>query len=82
MKKLMVLATVIVLTSCGNEMVRKYGGSETLNLKEGERLVNITWKESDLWILTKKDTTKPSTYTFREESNRGILNGSVIIIEK
>lgn len=72
----------LLITSCGNEIARNFGGNETVNLKEGERLVNITWKETDLWILTKQDTTKPAIYTFKEKSNSGILNGSVTIIEK
>lgn len=74
---------MIAITGCGNEIARNFGGNETVKLEKGERLVNITWKESDLWILTKVDTlAKPATYTFKEKSNAGILNGSVTIVEK
>ena len=71
-----------------NSRARVWGGTETIQLDEGVRLVNITWKStgaytsSDLWILTKKDTTKASTYSFSEKSNLGVMEGQVIIIEK
>jgi len=62
-------------------MARQFGGSETIELKPGERLVNLTWKETNLWILTKQDTTKPTTYSFKEKSSFGIAEGQVTIIE-
>jgi len=71
-----------------NTQARMYGGTETIQLEEGVRLVNVTWKStgaytnSDLWILTKKDTTNPTTYYFKEKSNFGVMEGQVIIIEK
>lgn len=66
-----------------NTRARVYGGTQTIELESGKRLVNVTWKEgSDLWILTKVDTTKPTTYQFQEKSNIGVWEGKVIIIEK
>ena len=57
-----------------------------VELKEGERLVNVTWKgnaESSLWVLTKNDpTTPPTTYKFEEKSTFGVMEGKVIIVEK
>lgn len=88
MKKLLLTAIVIAtLTSCTeNNRARVWGGTETIQLESGVRLVNITWKESkgstDLWLLTKKDTTNPNTYYFKEKSSLGVMEGQVIIIEK
>ena len=68
-----------------NEKARVFGGTETITLNKGERLVNVTWKGkegSDLWILTKKDTTQPITYSFKEKSNFGVMEGEVIINEQ
>lgn len=72
------------MTSCtANQNARQYGGTETINLEAGQRVVNVTWKgESDLWILTRQDTTAPTTYTFQEKSNWGVMEGKVILIEK
>lgn len=66
-----------------NQSSRKYGGKSTISLESGERLVNITWKEDDLWILTRQDTSVwPKTYKFSEKSNLGILEGEILIVEK
>jgi uncharacterized protein YcfL len=85
MKKVLLgLLGIMMLVSCTeNTRARVWGGSQTIQLEKGVRLVNVTWKEgSDLWILTKKDTTKASTYSFSEKSNLGVMEGQVIIIEK
>jgi hypothetical protein len=85
MKKVLLgLFGIMMLVSCTeNTRARVWGGTETIELDSGVRLVNVTWKEgSSLWILTKKDTTKASTYSFSEKSNLGVMEGNVIIIEK
>jgi hypothetical protein len=85
MKKLIALTLVVVtLFSCtANERARNYGGTEHITLDKGERLVNVTWKQDDnLWVLTKQDSTKPSTYSFKEKSSFGVLEGEVIITEQ
>lgn len=87
-KALLGIFAITLLASCTeNSKARMWGGTETIQLEPGKRLVNITWKSSDktgadLWILTKQDTTKPSTYMFEEKSSFGIMEGKVIIIEK
>lgn len=85
MKKIvLVLGISLALTSCQNSLVRKFGGDMTINLPAGEKLVNVTWKEgNDLWYLTRpmEANEKPTTSTFVEKSNMGILQGKVTIIE-
>ena len=80
------LSAIVLFASCTeNQKARAFGGTETINLEPGVRLVNMTWKGkdgSDLWVLTKKDTTAPTTYSFKEKSNFGVWNGEVIVIEK
>jgi hypothetical protein len=69
-----------------NQMARNFGGTETIELPVGRRLVNITWKgekgAANLWVLTKEDTTKPTTYFFEEKSGFGVMEGKVIIKEQ
>ena len=69
-----------------NQMARNFGGTETIVLPKGRRLVNLTWKgdkgAANLWILTKEDTTKPTTYYFEEKSDMGMMEGKVIINEQ
>lgn len=87
MKSILILFFIgVTLSSCtDNQMARSFGGVETVNLKPGQRLVNITWKGNDnasLWILTKQDTTQPTKYSFKEKSGHGMLEGEVIVIEQ
>jgi hypothetical protein len=83
MRKLLYILLSFLFISCTkNERARNFGGQESIILDSSIRLVNVTWKNSDLWILTKKDTTKPVTYYFKEKSNWGIQEGQIRIIEK
>ena len=87
MKKIIIITcSLLTMLSCTeNQRARSFGGTEVINLEEGVRLVNVTWKGkngSDLWILTKKDTTVATTYYFNEKSSFGVLEGQVIINEK
>jgi hypothetical protein len=87
MKKTFLLLLVIgTLVSCtDNSKVKTWGGTETITLEPGKRLINVTWKDrtgTSLWILTKQDTTKPSTFTFEEKSSLGIMEGKLIIKEQ
>lgn len=79
MKKLFVLALgVIALASCtDNERARRFGGTEEVSLKPNEVVVNVTWKDSEMWICT-QDTTTSVTY-FREKSAWGVMEGTVIL---
>ena len=77
---LMVVTVITILTflSCtDNQRARNYGGKEEIQLKPNEVLINITWKESNMWVLT-KDTTTNIKY-FRENSNWGVWEGEIII---
>jgi len=59
------------------------GGNMTINLKPGEKLVNATWKDTSLWILTRKmrPDDVEETYKFKEDSTFGVLEGTVTIYE-
>lgn len=77
MKRILIIATFIfLLTSCtDNRMAREFGGSESVKLPEHRILVNCTWKESNLWLLT-KDTLTNKMY-FNEKSSWGVLEGQI-----
>lgn len=79
MKKLFVLALgVVSLTSCtDNQRARRFGGTEEVDLKPNEVVLNVTWKEAEMWICT-QDTVTGVTY-FREKSAWGVMEGTVIL---
>ena len=78
--KLIILAgvafLVLSLFSCtANERARNFGGTETVKLPKNRVLVNCTWKQDDLWLLT-KDTTTGKMY-FNEKSSWGMMEGEI-----
>lgn len=84
-KVLIIILSSFLLSGCTeNERAKMYGGTAKIHLEPGEKLVNVTWKDADLWYLTKPMTSTdiPETYTFVQESNFGIMKGKVIIIER
>lgn len=84
MKKLLFASCIcLILAGCDQKIARNFGGEYTITLNEGERLENVTWKKDSLWLLTVKDASRPpKTYTFRENSVFGVMEGTVVIQEK
>ncbi len=68
-----------------NQRARALGGTETINLPKGQKLVNASWKEKDnsLWILTRpmREGEDPETWSYKAKSDFGILEGEVIFKE-
>jgi hypothetical protein len=76
---------LIGITSCTkNQRVKHFGGTATIELPAGQKLIHCTWKDANLWYLTrpmaKADTA--ITYTFQEKSNFGVIQGTYIIKER
>jgi hypothetical protein len=80
---LLLFSIIFLLSSCQNWRVKQAGGSMTIELKPNEKMINATWKDNDLWYLTKpmSKTDSAETYILREKSNRGILEGKITFIE-
>lgn len=75
---------VLIFASCTeNSRVKNWGGEGTINLPKGRKLVNVTWKETQIWYLTRQmdSTDVAETYVFHEESGYGIMEGTYTIIE-
>lgn len=85
MKKILAIALVAIsLASCTeNSRVKNWGGEGTINLPKGRKLVNVTWKETQIWYLTRPmdSTDVAETYQFHEESSYGVMEGTYNIIE-
>jgi len=85
MKKLSIIAlSVILFTSCTqNEIAKNYGGNLTVEIPKGQKLVNVTWKEDEVWYLTRPmdSTDKAETFTFQEKSSFGVWEGTITLKE-
>lgn len=86
MKKIILALVILItigLTSC-NYCTRKFGGSTLINLEPGEKLVEVTWKDANLWYLVEpmEEGYVPKKKVFKENSNAGVLEGTVTFIER
>ena len=85
MKKLFLAIGVIVMFgSCTeNSRVKQWGVEGTINLHKGRKLFNVTWKETQVWYLTRpmNSTDVAETYQFHEESSWGMVEGTYNIVE-
>lgn len=85
MKKILLISLLgLLLGFCScNYCTRQWGGETVVTLEKGEKLVEVTWKNSSLWYLTEpmEDDYIPKTKIFKENSNSGMLEGKVTFIE-
>ena len=79
MKKVILSVCIgLTLISCtDNQLARRFGGTEEVELKPNEVVLNVTWKGDEMWICT-RDTVMNVTY-FREKSSWGVVEGTVIL---
>lgn len=84
-----ILAVIIVVLLClsctDNTIAKTWGGTVTIELPKGMKLLEATWKgnNSSLWYLMApmEDDYIPQEKVFQEDSRFGILEGTVIFKE-
>jgi len=83
-----ILIIIFGAASCtDNQRAKSFGGTSTINLPAGEKLVTVTWKgEADIWYLTRpmKSTDSVETYYFHQDKGAMLNitgNGEVILKE-
>ena len=83
-KLLIILLLLLSLASCTHYKARKLGGDVTIYLNPGEKLVEVTWKNNNLWYLVEpmEEDYEPKVKVFKENSNAGIFEGSVTFRER
>ena len=83
-KILLGLVLGLGLISCTeNSRVKHFGGSGDIHLPTGQKLVNVTWKENQIWYLSRpmKKDEDVDIYRFQEESGWGVVEGTYNIHE-
>lgn len=83
----MTLSCIIfgVLLACtSNDNAKNYGGTSYVKVEPGRKFINVTWKDNNLWVLTRKmkEGEKPEEYEFKETSDYGVWEGKLIIQEQ
>lgn len=64
-------------------MTRSWGGEMDVFLEPNTKLMEVTWKEDNLWLLTKEMTEEDiaEDYKFQEKDALGMMEGCVNIHE-
>lgn len=80
----MVAAIALMLAGCDQMTTRHFGGTTTVQLPCGEKFINASWKENNIWYATRPATVSDNFHTivYRESSIAGILQGKVMFYEK
>lgn len=81
---LLLTCMALVVNSCtDNQRAKVWGGKMSISLEPNQKLMNVTWKDGDMWILTRqmKPDDQPETYKFFEKSTFGVMEGEVTIVE-
>ena len=85
MKKLiLIIVALICMCSCTEQIrTRQFGGEMTINLPAGQELMMVTWKDSELFYLTRpmSDDYIPVKKTFQESSSWGVIESTVYFVE-
>jgi hypothetical protein len=80
-----ILFVSLLYVGCtSNTRTKMWGGTMRIELTPNRKLVDVTWKETSLWYMTKPMTENdvPETYEFIEDSSWGIVEGKVVFVEK
>lgn len=81
---IILVSVIMCFTGCTeHDVVKNFGGDMTVDLPEGQKLEEVTWKDTELWYLTRpmREDEFPETHVFQEKSSWGIWEGTVTIIE-
>jgi hypothetical protein len=84
----LILASSLLLSCTENQRVKAFGGNMDVAVAPGHKFVTATWKtskegDSSLWYTTRpmREGESPETWKMQEQSNYGILEGSVTFKE-
>jgi hypothetical protein len=86
MKKLiLIIVALICMCSCTEQIrTRQFGGKMEIRLPAGQELMEATWKDDDLWYLTRpmREDEVPETHIFKADTVFGVFEGTVTIEEQ
>ncbi len=82
---LILIGLTLAFSGCTESArAKSFGGTMKVDGEPNKTVQNVTWKEGNLWVVyrDRKPTEKPEVVVFKEYSNFGIANGTVVITEK
>ena len=98
MKKIMLISLAVIalllcgcgqnpnddVKSSGSVVAKKIGGTANIVLPPKQKLVSVTWKRDDMWILYRpfRSGEFAEEYTYREDSVFGVMETTLKIKEQ
>lgn len=70
--------------SSGSVVAKKVGGTANIVLPPKQKLVSVTWKRNDMWILYRpfREGEFAEEYTYKEDSTFGMMEATLRIKEQ
>lgn len=85
MKKFIILAVIaLTLSSCTeNQRARTFGGTATINVEKGKKVMMATWKDEDLFYMVEdmEPDYVPHNKELIESSSFGVIESKVVFKE-
>ena len=86
-KFIIIVVLAMLLGGCFNDnanVAKIVGGNGVITLPPKTKLVLMTWKGHDAWLLTRpfRDGEKAEEYTYQEVSTFGIMEATIKIKEQ
>lgn len=76
----LLITSALFFSSCTeNYRTKNLGGKMELHIPNNESLINITFKNDEIWVLTKDANS--NIYHFREKSAYGIMEGEILLLQ-
>lgn len=88
MRKVLVVVGALSMLAVGavaqNTWARRWGASDTKTLPPGMTVQLASWKGNNLWILMRERTVgeAPKNWVYKEFSNWGIVEGTLVLVEQ
>ena len=98
MKKIMLISLAVIalllcgcgqnpnddVKSSGSVVAKKIGGTANIVLPPKQKLVSVTWKRDDMWILYRpfREGEFAEEYTYKEDSTFGMMEATLRIKEQ
>lgn len=81
--KILICLVALCVVSCENYITRKFGGTMTIDVEPGYKVINATFKETEIWYFIEPmdDSYIPKQKKFVEKSKLGALEGTIIFNE-
>ena len=83
LRLIVISALALTLAGCDQVLVRSGWSNMTINLPCGQKYVNASWKETEIWYAYRPANPGEAyaTVTYKQQTPTNIMSGSVKFVE-